>query len=160
MKISKNKVVSIHYTLRNDAGEVLDSSVNAQPLYFLQGFGNIIPGLENALEEKEAGDKINVSIPPAEAYGHRNDNLIQDVPKDKFQEPDQIQQGSQVQIQTNHGVRGAVISKIDGDMVTLDMNHPLADMTLHFDVEVVEVREASEEEISHGHVHGPGGHHH
>jgi len=160
MKIANDKVVSIHYTLRNDGGEVLDSSQNAEPLVYLHGKGNIIPGLETALLEKASGDKLNVTIIPEEAYGTRDENLVQDVPIDKFQEPDQIKVGSQVQIQTNQGVRVAVIAKMDAETVTLDMNHPLADQTLHFDVEVMEIRDASAEELSHGHVHGPGGHQH
>ena len=160
MKIANDKVVSFHYTLRNDNGDILDSSEGRDPLFYLHGKGNIIPGLESELLDKEAGTKMNVSIPPEEAYGVRNPELEQDVPLDRFTEPEKIKEGMQVQIQSNQGAQVATITKIAGETVTLDMNHPLADQTLHFAVEVVEVRDASAEEIAHGHVHGPGGHQH
>jgi FKBP-type peptidyl-prolyl cis-trans isomerase SlyD len=160
MKISNEKVVSIHYTLKNDDGIVLDSSKNAQPLTYLHGKGNIIPGLEEALLDNETGSQLKVVIPPANAYGVRNEKLVQEVPLERFQDPDKIKEGVQIQIKTDQGENLATITKISGNQVTLDMNHPLADETLHFDVEVVEIREATAEEIAHGHVHGPGGHHH
>ncbi len=160
MKIAEKSVVAIDYTLKNDNGEVLDSSEGREPLYYLQGFGNIIPGLEEALLEKEAGDTIQVSIPPEKAYGLRNEEAVVQVNRDQFEGVDDIQVGMEVQTQGEQGVQLFTVSKIFGDTIMLDGNHPLAGETLHFDVKVMEVREASEEELAHGHVHGPGGHHH
>ena len=160
MQIAKNLAVQIHYTLKNDAGEVLDSSEVSDPLSYLQGHGNLIPGLEKALEGKRAGEALNVSIPPEEAYGVRDDSLIQDVPRSAFQGIADIQAGMQFQADSNHGPRTVTVTKVSADVVTVDGNHPLADQTLHFAVKIVDVRAASKEELSHGHVHGPGGHHH
>jgi len=160
MQIAKNAVVQIHYTLKNDAGEVLDSSQGSDPLAYLQGHGNLIAGLEQALEGKLAGDKLNVSIAPENAYGVRDESLIQDVPRSAFQGIDQVEVGMQFNADSNHGPRLVTVTKVSDKTVTVDGNHPLADQTLHFDVQVIEVRTASDEELSHGHVHGPGGHHH
>lgn len=161
MQIAENAVVAIHYTLTNDAGETLDSSRERnEPLAYLHGHGNIIPGLENALTGKQAGDALKVTVQPAEGYGERHDEMIQDVPRDAFQGVDDIQPGMQFQANTETGPRLFTITEVNGDTVTVDGNHPLAGTTLHFDVEIAEVREASAEELSHGHVHGPGGHDH
>ncbi|HHM02475.1 MAG TPA: peptidylprolyl isomerase [Caldithrix abyssi] len=160
MKIAEKSVVGIDYTLKNDNGEVLDSSQGREPLYYLQGFGNIIPGLEEALLDKEVGDSIQVSIPPEKAYGPRNEEAVVQVSRDQFEGVDDIQVGMEVQTQGEQGIQLFTVSKIFGDTIMLDGNHPLAGETLHFDVKVTDVREASEEELAHGHVHGPGGHHH
>lgn len=160
MEIAKNTVVSLNYTLKDNEGKLLDTSEGRQPLVYLHGVGALIPGLEKELEGKTAGTDVVAVIPPEEAYGTRRDDLLKVVPKSGFQGDETMTEGMQVQLQTEHGPAIAVISKIDGEEVTLDLNHPLADMTLHFSVNVVEVREATEEEIAHGHVHGPGGHEH
>ncbi len=160
MQIAKNVAVQIHYTLKNDAGEVLDSSEGAEPLAYLQGHGNLIPGLEKALEGKRAGDILNVSISPEDGYGVRDESLIQDVPRSAFQGVPSIETGMQFQAESNHGPRSVTVTKVTADIITVDGNHPLADQTLHFDVKIIDVRAASKEELSHGHVHGPGGHHH
>lgn len=160
MQIAKNTAVQIHYTLKNDAGEVLDSSDGAEPLAYLQGNGNLIPGLEKALEGKRAGDALSVSIAPAEGYGVRDDSLIQDVPRSAFEGIPEIEVGMQFHADSNHGPRTVTVTKVAADTITVDGNHPLADQTLHFAVKIVEVRVATPEELSHGHVHGPGGHHH
>jgi len=160
MQIAKNAVVQIHYTLKNDAGEVLDSSDGSDPLAYLQGHGNLIAGLEKALEGKKVGDSLSVSIPPEEGYGIRDEALIQDVPRSAFEGIPDIEVGMQFHADSNHGPRTVTVTKIADDTITVDGNHPLADQTLHFAVEIVEVRAASKEELSHGHVHGPGGHHH
>jgi FKBP-type peptidyl-prolyl cis-trans isomerase SlyD len=160
MQIAKNAVVHIHYTLKNDAGEVLDSSDGAEPLAYLQGHGNLIPGLEKALEGKQAGESLNVSIAPKDGYGVRDEALIQDVPRSAFQGIDKVEVGMQFHAESNHGPRLVTVTKVSDQNVTVDGNHPLADQTLHFDVKIVEVRTASAEELSHGHVHGAGGHHH
>ena len=160
MQISDNKVVSIHYTLTNDKGEVLDSSSGKAPLAYLHGNKNIISGLENALKGKEIGDKFNISIPPEEAYGVHDKALIQVIPKSAFQGIDDIEAGMQFQAKSDEGIQIVTITKVDGDKITVDGNHALAGETLTFDVEVTDVREATEEELQHGHVHGPEGHHH
>lgn len=160
MLIAQDKVVLIHYTLTNDAGETIDSSSGGDPLAYIHGQGNIIPGLEKALEGKQAGDKLNVKVGPAEGYGVRDDKLLQQVPKRQFGGAN-LQPGMQFHAQTSQGhARVVTVVRIQGDMVTVDGNHPLAGENLNFDVEVTEVRDATQEELEHGHVHGPGGHHH
>jgi FKBP-type peptidyl-prolyl cis-trans isomerase SlyD len=160
MLIAQDKVVLIHYTLTNDAGETIDSSSGGDPLAYIHGQGNLIPGLEKALEGKQAGDKLNVKVGPAEGYGVRDDKLLQQVPKRQFGGAN-LQPGMQFHAQTSQGhARVVTVVRIQGDMVTVDGNHPLAGENLNFDVEVTEVRDATQEELEHGHVHGPGGHHH
>ena len=160
MQIEANKVVSIDYTLKNDAGDVLDQSTPENPLNYLHGHNNLIPGLENALAGAATGDDIKASIPPAEAYGDYNENLIQAVPRNLFQGVDQVEPGMQFQAQTGQGMQVVTVRDVDDESVTIDANHALAGETLHFDVTVKDVRDASEEELAHGHVHGPGGHEH
>ncbi len=160
MQIAQDSVVSIHYTLTSDAGEVIDSSSGNDPLVYLQGHGNLIPGLERELAGKQAGDKLSVRIAPADAYGELDDALIQEVPRAAFGGAPEIQVGMQFQAQSNHGPHTVTITKIVGDAITVDGNHPLAGQHLNFAVEIADVRAATQEELSHGHVHGPGGHHH
>jgi FKBP-type peptidyl-prolyl cis-trans isomerase SlyD len=160
MQVTQNAVVSIHYTLTNDKGETLDSSAGGDPLTYLQGNGNLIPGLESQLEGKQPGDKLKVKVAAAEAYGEYDKALIQKVPRRSFRGVSDIQVGMQFQVQSNSGPRMVTVTQVQGDMVTIDGNHALAGQDLTFDVEITEVREATEEEIAHGHVHGPGGHHH
>ena len=160
MQVQNDHVVSIDYTLKNDAGEVMDTSEQNGPLAYLHGHQNIIPGLEKALDDKSVGDSFTVSIEPAEAYGERDERMIQTVPRSMFQGVDEIEPGMRFQAQTEGGVTVVTIKEVNGDEITLDGNHELAGETLHFDVEVKDVRPASEEEIEHGHVHGPGGHEH
>ena len=160
MQVQNDHVVSIDYTLKNDAGEVMDTSEQNGPLAYLHGHHNIIPGLEKALDDKSVGDSFTVSIEPAEAYGERDERMIQTVPRSMFQGVDEIEPGMRFQAQTEGGVTVVTIKEVNGDEITLDGNHELAGETLHFDVEVKDVRPASEEEIEHGHVHGPDGHEH
>ncbi len=160
MQIAKHKVVSIDYTLTNDAGDVIDSSEGGAPLAYLHGENNIIPGLENALEGKAAGDSLKVTVTPEEGYGVRIDELIQVVPSHLFGGVEKLEAGMQFQAETDDGVQVVTIAAVNGDEVTVDGNHPLAGETLNFDVKVADVRDASAEEIEHGHVHGPNGHHH
>lgn len=160
MQVEEKKVVGIHYKLTDDEGTVLDSSENAQPLMFIFGIGMLIPGLEKALEGKAKGDKLSVSIKPADAYGERDPGLTQTVPKAQFDEPEKLQIGMQFQVDTDHGALVVTITEVNDDSVQIDGNHPLAGVNLNFDVSVEEVREATQEELDHGHVHGPGGHHH
>lgn len=161
MQIGKDKVATIDYTLTNPEGQVLDRSRPGQPLAYLHGNGGIIPGLESALEGKRAGEQISVTIAPEQAYGARNEQLVQDIPRKQFQGVTDIQAGMQFQAQGPNG-RAQVVTVVDvnADSVRVDANHPLAGTTLKFEVSIVGVREATQEELSHGHVHGPGGHHH
>ncbi|WP_410472551.1 peptidylprolyl isomerase [Faucicola mancuniensis] len=158
--IAKDSVVYFNYTLKDDEGNVLDQS-QGQPLAYLHGYGNIIPGLEKQLLDKKVGDKFTTSIAPEEAYGEYSDEYVQEVPKANFQGVDNIEAGMQFQSQTDDGhVMLVTVRDVQDDIVIVDANHPLAGKTLHFDVEVVEIREATAEELAHGHVHGAGGHHH
>lgn len=161
MQIEKNKVATIDYTLTNPEGQVLDTSKGGQPLSYLHGVGGIIPGLETALEGKNKGDQLTVTIPPDKAYGNRNDQLVQDVPRKMFQGVSDIKTGMQFRAQGPQGQQQVVtVVDVQPETIKIDANHPLAGVTLNFDVNVVDVREATQEELSHGHVHGPGGHQH
>ena len=159
MQIANDKIVSFDYTLTNDAGDVIDSSQGGEPLVYLHGAQNIIPGLEGALEGKVSGDALKVVIEPADGYGEYNDALTQVVPASMFQGVENIEAGMQFQAETSDGVQVVRIAKVDGDDVTIDGNHPLAGERLNFDVNVMDVRDASAEELEHGHVHGEGGCH-
>lgn len=160
MKAEKDKVVEFHYRLTDDAGTVIDSSHESEPLAVLFGRGMIIPGLENAMNGREAGDRFNVVVPPADAYGERRDGLTQRVPKKYFRNPDQLEPGMSTVLKTEDGHRQVTIVKVGSSVIDVDLNHPLAGKTLHFDIEITDVRDATAEELEHGHVHGPGGHHH
>ena len=151
--IAENSVVTIHYTLTNDAGEILDQSAPDTPLTYLQGAGNIIPGLESALQGKSSGDKTAVTVAPDDAYGPRQDQLIQQVPRSAFPEGAEISQGMEFSAQGEQGAIRVVVTAIEGDEITIDANHPLAGETLHFDVTIAAVRKATEEELAHGHAH-------
>jgi len=160
MQIADKMVVTIDYTLKDDNGTVLDSSTEGNFAY-LHGANNIIPGLENALSGKLAGDEVEVSVSPAEGYGERNDSMIQSVPRDMFDSEQEIQVGMQFHAESPEGDMIVVsVTDVEDDNITVDGNHPLAGVNLNFGVKVVDVREASEEEVEHGHVHGPGGHQH
>ena len=152
--IGDNVVVSMHYTLTNNEGEVLDSSEGADPLVYLHGAGNIIPGLEKALVGKSSGASVQAKIPPAEAYGEVEPQLVETISSAAFEGVDKIEPGMAFQAQGSDGhVRRIVVTSVSGDEVTIDGNHPLAGVELNFDVQVVDVRVASEEELNHGHPH-------
>ncbi len=159
MKIAKDSVVRFHYTVSEVGQEPIESSKDREPLAIMIGHGNIIPGLENAMQDREAGDSFGVDVAAADAYGERRDGLTQRVPKKHFGNQ-RLVPGQQVVLQTNFGPRAVTIQKVGMSVVDVDLNHPMAGKDLHFDVEIVDVREASPEEIEHGHVHGEGGHHH
>ena len=159
MNIEKNKVALIEYSLTNAENEVMDAS-NGNPLAYLHGHGNLIPGLEKELEGKAATDKFNITITATDAYGERVDALIQTVPSDMFQGVDNLEVGMRFEAQSEQGMHSVEITAIEGDQVTVDGNHPMAGLALTFDVEVIEVRDATSEEIEHGHAHGTGGHQH
>ena len=157
MVIGKDSIVSIHYTLKDETGEVLDSSDGREPLEYVHGAGQIIPGLEKELEGKKSGDELSVVIEPELGYGDRDESLVHEVPKTEFDAPDEIEVGMQFRVGAEGGTLIMVVAGVDDDNVILDGNHPLAGVTLCFDVNVTGVREATEEEIKAGqHVHGEG----
>ncbi|MCP5140965.1 MAG: peptidylprolyl isomerase [Zoogloeaceae bacterium] len=161
MQIAKDCVALIEYTLTNDEGEVIDSSVGSEPLGYLHGASNIIPGLERELEGKTTGDALKVRVEPADGYGEFQAELVAQVPRDQFEGAETLEEGMSFHAQTPDGHMHVVrITGFDGDNVIIDGNHPLAGVALTFEVKVMEVREASAEELAHGHVHGEGGHHH
>lgn len=161
MSISQNKVVTIHYTVIDAASnEVIDSSEGGQPMVYLHGHQNIIPGLENALEGKKVGDELKVEVSAADAYGDYSEERVQQVPIEAFEGVENVEPGMAFTAQTEQGPVNIIITEIEDDMATVDANHPLAGKALTFDVKIEEVRDASAEELEHGHVHGEGGHHH
>lgn len=160
--IGKDKIVSIDYTLTNATGEVIDSSQGRDPLTYLHGHGGLIPGMEQGLEGKSAGDAVKLVLPPEQGYGQKDPNMVQPVPRANFAGVPNIEKGMQFQARSPDGSGARVVTVLDvsPETVTVDANHPLAGETLHFDVNVKDVREASPEELQHGHAHGPGGHQH
>lgn len=152
MKITDKLVASFHYTLKNDAGETLDSSNDHETLPYLHGAQNIVPGLEKEMEGKAVGDAFSVIVKPEEGYGEHDENLIQELPKAMFGGVDTIEVGMEFHTQTEHGQQIVAVRKVEGETVTIDGNHPLAGQSLHFDIEVKDVREATAEEIEHSHV--------
>lgn len=156
MLIATNSVVAIHYTLTDTEGEVLDASGPGQPLVYLHGAGNLIPGLEHALLGRTAGDNFSVTIAPSDAYGELIPDLVQQVSRDLFGQDQELVLGMRFSGNTPQGPIHVTITAIEGDQITLDGNHPMAGRTLHFEVTVDAVREATEDELLHGHVHGAG----
>ena len=159
MQVADDMAVSIHYTLTNDAGEVLDSSEGSEPLNYLQGSGNIISGLDRAVLGKVVGDKFNVRIPAEDAYGEIEEDMLDVISREMFEGVDNVEVGMQFNADVSSGAGIVTIVAIEGDDVTIDGNHPLAGQALTFEVEVVDVRLATKEELSHGHIHGAGCHH-
>ncbi|MCA6379957.1 MAG: peptidylprolyl isomerase [Cytophagales bacterium] len=156
MQITKHKVASIHYTLTDNDGKILDSSSGREPLTYIQGIGNLIPGMEEGLEGKSKGEKLSLKISPEKGYGVKDEALTQRVPRTAFG-GQEVKVG--MQFQTNQG--GVVtVTHVGLSEITVDANHPLAGVELNFAVEIMDIRPATEDEIAHGHVHGPGGHHH
>ena len=156
MPIADNEVVTFHYTLKGDSDEVIDSSAGGEPLAYLHGHGNIVPGLERELAGKSVGDRLQVRVPAAQGYGEYDRALVQKVPRRALKGIASLRVGLRLQA----GDQPVTVTHIAGDMVTLDGNHPLAGQNLNFDVEITAVRPATEAELAHGHVHGDGGHHH
>tara|TARA_B100001250_G_scaffold412823_1_gene445088 strand:+ start:1621 stop:2145 length:525 start_codon:yes stop_codon:yes gene_type:complete len=161
MTIAQHKVVTIHYKVTDvDSGEVIDSSEGGAPMTYMHGAQNIIPGLEAALEGKSVGDEIEVTVAPADAYGEYSEERVQQVPIEAFQGVEKVEPGMAFTAQTEHGPVNLIVTEVEETMVTVDANHPLAGKALKFEVTIDSVRDASEEEVAHGHVHGEGGHHH
>ena len=160
MKAAAGMVVTMHYTLTDDRGEVLDSSSGSEPLAYLHGAQNIIPGLERALEGTTAGHKAKVTVAPAEGYGEKDPASVFEAPREHFPPDLELKPGVRVSADGPQGPISFLVVSVTDQTATLDGNHPLAGQTLHFDVEIVNVRAATDEEKEHGHVHGEGGHHH
>ncbi|MFP4281493.1 MAG: peptidylprolyl isomerase [Opitutales bacterium] len=160
MEIAKDRIVTIHYELTDPEGKVLDSSRGREPLTYLHGHGNLIPGLETRIAGSTAEDSLEVTVPAAEGYGEHDSSKTIPAQRSQFPAEAKIEPGAQFQAEGPNGPMVVRVMKIEDDVVTLDANHPLAGVDLKFAVDVVEVREASEEELAHGHAHGPGGHQH
>jgi len=155
--LKTKKVVSIQFTVKNaDTGDVIESSEGSEPLVYLHGFNNLVPGLENALTGKTVGDSYDVTVSPEEGYGVRDESLVQDVPKAAFQGIEKVEVGMEFQADSPNGPVVVEVTKIEGDTVTVDSNHPLAGVTLGFSGVIEEIREATDSELEHGHIHGPG----
>lgn len=152
MEIANQRVATIHYTLTNEAGDVLDKSPAEAPLSYLHGAGNIVPGLEKELAGKKAGDSLKADVKPEEAYGPRHDGLVQAVPRTAFQGIDELKPGMQFETKTEQGPMLVTVTDVGDEQVTVDGNHPLAGKTLHFAVEIADVRNATDEEKQQGHV--------
>jgi len=158
MNIANENVVAFHFTLKNKDGKTLESSFGDEPLVYLHGTMAIVPGLEEALTNRKKGDKFNVTLPPEKAYGPRDEKLVQKVPRKEF--PDDVKPGVQFQVDAPQGPMVITVTEVTDSMVTIDANPEMAGETLYFDIEVMDVRAATKEELAHGHAHGPGGHHH
>jgi FKBP-type peptidyl-prolyl cis-trans isomerase SlyD len=159
MQIQKDSVVTIHYTVKDAEGQLIDSSDGQEPMAYLHGAGNIVEGLEAALEGQSVGAHVEVTLKPEQAYGSYQPKLVQQLARKVF-EGASIEVGQRFNAQTAAGPRTVVVTEIKGDLITIDGNHPLAGQTLNFVVDVTAVRESTEEERAHGHVHGEHGHHH
>ncbi len=160
MQLTKDKVVNINYTLKDKESNIMDES-NDGTFTYLHGAKNLIPALERALEGKTSGDKVNVVVPPENAYGLRDEKKIQHVPRKMFPVDQKLEIGMPFSSATPDGTAvNVVITGIEETEVIIDGNHPLADVELHFNIEIIDVRDATKEELEHGHVHGPGGHQH
>ncbi len=159
MEVSKNKVVAINYTLKDNGGQIIDSSEGKDPLHYIHGIGNLIPGMEEGLEGKKEGDKLDIKVSPEKGYGKRDEQMIQKVDRKAFGDQD-VKPGMQFQAGSDNGTRVVTVTEVGPEQVTVDANHPLAGVELNFAVEVMSIRDASKEELEHGHVHGAGGHQH
>ncbi|MCA9403777.1 MAG: peptidylprolyl isomerase [Candidatus Omnitrophica bacterium] len=157
MKIENGKVAMIHYSLKNDAGDTIDSTVNDAPMGYLHGHSNLMPGLEKALDGRAQGEKFSMSLAPEEAFGPHDELKIKKVPKEHFDGLDDLKEGMHLQVNSPQGAQIATVQAVGEAEVTVDFNHPLAGQTLHFEIEVLEIREATAEELEHGHIHGAGG---
>jgi len=157
MQIADHKAVKIHYTLTAQDESVIDSSRDGEPLDYIHGLGILVPGLETVLQGKKTGDRIVVTVPPSEGYGERSENLLQKIERNMFEFDGDIEVGMRFQAETDQGVELVQVAAVDDEFISIDANHPLAGETLNFDVEIIDIRDATEEEIKHGHVHGEGG---
>lgn len=160
MRIEKDTIVAIDYTLTDDDGQVIDSSDGSEPLSYLHGADGIIPGLERELDGKQVGDQVQVAVEAKDGYGERNASLEQEVPREQFEGVEDLDVGMQFRVDSNAGPMVVTVTNVGEEVVTIDGNHPLAGLNLNFDVTIREIRQATQEELEHGHAHGPGGHSH
>ena len=161
MKVEKDKVVSFHYALREESGAPAEGSREREPLVIMFGRGNLIAGLERAMTGHVAGDRFDVVVPPAQGYGERREDATQRVPKKYFSNAQHLQPGMSTVLNTKEGRQQMVtVTKVGSSVIDVDLNHPMAGKTLHFAIEITDIREPTAEELAHGHVHGPGGHPH
>ncbi|MGB3620698.1 MAG: peptidylprolyl isomerase [Ketobacter sp.] len=160
MPISKNSVVQFHYTLKDEQGEQIETTIGSDPMAYLHGHNNIIPGLEKAMEAHEAGDIFSVTVEPVDGYGLRKADSMQRIPVKHLRGAKKWKPGMVAWVETEKGQRQVTVVKVGKFNVDCDLNHPLAGKVLTFDIEIVELRDATEEEKAHGHAHGVGGHHH
>ncbi|MCH7586832.1 MAG: peptidylprolyl isomerase [Chloroflexi bacterium] len=159
MQIADKKVVGFHFKLTNDKGELIDSSEDHPAMMYIHGQGNILPGLEKVLTGKEEGDNFTLTLQPAEGYGERDENLVKTMPRDEIKGTAKIGVGTEFEVEFPSGSKMVTVTAIEGGNVTIDGNHPLAGEVLTFEIDVAEVREPTSDELTHGHVHGPGGAH-
>ena len=159
-KVTANSVVTFHYRLFDDDGQLLESSSEDQPVTVLQGHANVVRGLDRALLERSVGEQFSVAVAPSDAYGLRRENWTQRISKKYFNKPGKLKVGQETAFETEHGIRRVTVVKIGAKMVDIDLNHPMAGQTLNFEIDVVGIREAEKSELAHGHAHGPGGHNH
>ena len=157
MQIADQKVAVIHYKLTDSEGQVIDSSEGQEPMPYLHGAANLVPGLEKELIGKAAGDKLSVVVTPEDGYGHKDAAMIQELPRTSFGGVDEIEVGMEFHAETENGMQVVEVIELTDETVTIDGNHPLAGVELHFDIEVVEVRDATATELEHGHIHAAGG---
>lgn len=160
MTVEPDRVVRFHYTLLDEQGRTMESSRAGEPLAVLQGHGNVIAGVDDALQGRAVGERFSVAVPPGKGYGERLEGRTQRVPKKHISSAKHLKPGDEVVIATREGHRSVTVLKVGHSVVDVDLNHPLAGRTLSLDIEIVEVRNAQPEELAHGHVHGPGGHGH
>ena len=156
MKITNNSVVVMHYAVSDSEGTLIDSSYDHKPMAIIQGTGYLIPGLEDALIGHQEGDKFEVAISSEQAYGNRHDEYVQTVPKELLQGVEELAVGTQLRASTDDGEQTVIVIDVTDDEVTVDGNHPLAGLDLSFDVDILDVRTATEEELAHGHIHAEG----
>lgn len=157
MKIAKNNVVVMHYAVSDSEGTLIDSSYEDKPMAIIQGSGYLIPGLDDALVDHQAGDKFEVAVACDQAYGERHDDYVQTVPREVLAGVEDLALGTQLRATTDDGEQTVIVIDVQDDVITVDGNHPLSGLDLSFDVEIIEVREATAEELEHGHVHSEGG---
>ncbi|MGI2260153.1 FKBP-type peptidyl-prolyl cis-trans isomerase [Shewanella sp. GXUN23E] len=160
MTVQDNMVVQFHYTLKDEQGDVLESNIGLEPVAYLHGHDNMMPGIEKALEGKAVGDKLSVTPDPVDTYGEVIENAVQRVPVKHLMGAKVWKPGMAAMVHTDQGQRQVTVVKVGKFMADIDINHPLAGRALTFDLEVTGIREATDEEIAHGHAHGVGGHHH
>jgi FKBP-type peptidyl-prolyl cis-trans isomerase SlyD len=158
MQVGNNRVVAIDYTLKDDDGKIIDTSQGREPLSYIQGIGNLIPGVETALEGKAEGERVEITVPPETGYGVRDEALVLSLDRDKFGEVEDLQEGLRFRMDSGDESMIFTVTNIEDDKVHVDGNHPLAGMTLHFDITVQSIRDATTEELEHGHVHGDAHH--